>query len=211
MPRLNPPYRTDCPYHVTARTNNREWFGLDLSEVWKIFEEQLYFIHHGFGVRIHAFVLMGNHFHLLLSDPEGKMSVTLRWLLTETAKEINRQMNSKNHVYGQRNYRSLVESYHYYTHAYKYIYRNPVEAGICTRVEEYTYSSLPGLFGLQKLNFPISDSLLTDDLEKNLNWLNRSTEKKDRETIRQGLKRPVFKLRMDPVSRKESRLESELY
>jgi len=211
MPRLNPPYRTDCPYHVTARTNNREWFGLDLNEVWKIFEEQLYFIHHGFGVRTHAFVLMSNHFHLLLSDPEGKMSATLRWFLTETAKEINRQTNSQNHVYGQRNYRSMVGSYHYYTHAYKYIYRNPVEAKICERVEAYRFSTLPGLIGLQKLNFPVFDSLLTDDLEGNLKWLNQPTEKTDREAIRRALKRPIFELGVDPISRKPSRLETDLF
>jgi REP element-mobilizing transposase RayT len=135
MPRAHPPHRTDCPYHITARTNNREWFGLDLGEVWKIFEEQLYFIHHGFDVQIHGFVLMSNHFHLLLSDPEGQMSAALRWLMTETARDINKKSNHKNHVYGQRHYRSLIESYHYYMHAYKYVLRNPVEVGACENVE----------------------------------------------------------------------------
>ncbi len=211
MPRSHPPGRTDCPYHITARTNNREWFGLNLSEVWKICEEQLYFIHHGFGVRIHAFVLMSNHFHLILSDPEGQMSAALRWFMTETARQINYKMKTRNHVYGQRHYRSLISSYQHYMHAYKYVLRNPVEIGACPRVEDYPYSSLRGLLGFQKLNFPVSDELLMDELEGTLKWLNHAVDKEDRETIRQGLKKSVFELRIDPVSRKPSRLETHQY
>ncbi|MGZ5278886.1 MAG: transposase [Pseudobdellovibrionaceae bacterium] len=207
MARVHPPYRTDCPYHITARTNNREWFGLDLREVWEICEDQLYFIHYGFGVQIHAFVLMSNHFHLLLSDPQGNMSAALRWFMTETAKHINTKMKTKNHVYGQRNYRSLISSYQYFMHAYKYIYRNPIEAGACSTVEEYPYSTLRGLIGFQKLNFPVADSLLMEDLEGTLNWLNHPVHKEDRETIRQALNKAVFELRVDPIHRKPSRLE----
>lgn len=211
MPRSHPPYRNDCPYHITARTNNREWFGLDLSEVWEICEEQLYFIHHGYGVRIHAFVLMSNHFHLLVSDPEGNISKAIRWFMSETAREINCRMKTRNHVYGQRHYRTLISNYQYYMHAYKYILRNPVEAGVCEKVEHYPFSTLRGLFGFQRLNFPVADSLLMEDVEGILKWLNQDVKQTDRETIRQGLKKPVFELRVDPISRKESRLETQLY
>jgi putative transposase len=211
MPRKHPPHRTDCPYHITARTNNREWFGLDLSEVWKIFEDQLYFIHHGFGIRTHAFVLMSNHFHLLASDPEGNMSAALRWLMTETARQINRKTNTKNHLYGDRNHRTLVSNYHYYMHAYKYIYRNPIEADLCLKVEEHPYSTLRGLLGFQKLNFPVFDDLLAEDLEGILRWLNQPVLKEDRETIRQALKKTKFELRIHPTSRAPSRLEMNRY
>jgi len=211
MPRKHPPYRTDCPYHITARTNNREWFGLDLREVWKICEEQLYFVHHGFGIRIHAFLLMSNHFHLLASDPDGQMSAAMRWFMSETARLINKKMNSKNHIYGQRHSRSLISNYHHYTHAYKYIYRNPLEAGVCLKVEEYPYSTLRGLFGFQKLNVPVSDNILPDDLEGTLKWLNRAPSKKDRRAVQLGLRKAVFELQKDRVTREASRLEFHRY
>ncbi len=211
MPRRHPPHRTDCPYHLTARVNNRESFGLDLSEVWKIYEEQLYFVHHAFGLRTHAFVLMSNHFHLLLSDPDGQMSPGLRWLMTETARQINRRTNHRNHLYGDRNHRSLISSYHYYRNAYKYVYRNPVEVSASLQVETYPYSTIQGLLGFQKLNFPVFDNLLTDDLEGVLSWLNTPGTRKDQEEIRQALRKTEFELRVDPVGRKPSRLETELY
>jgi putative transposase len=211
MPKPHPPHRTDCPYHITARTNNQEWFGLDLSEVWKIYAEQLYFISNAFGIRIHGFVLMSNHFHLLISDPQGMLSPAIRWLMTETARLINKRLGKKNHVYGQRHYRSLIQSYHYYTHAYKYIYRNPVEAGICKNVEEYQYSTLRGLLGFANLEFPIEDSLLMDDLEGTLKWLNLSVTKENKRTIQLALKKGIFELRKETSTRNLSRLEVEKF
>ncbi len=211
MPRKHPPQHSACPFHITARTNNKEWFGLDLQIVWRICEEQLYFIHHAFRVRIHAFVLMSNHFHLLISDPEGQISLAMRWFMTETARHINYHMNSKNHIYGQPHRRSLILSYHHYTHAYKYIYRNPIEAGICMRVEDYPYSSLRGLFGFQKLNFPVSDHILTDDLEGVLAWLNQPGTRQDRRTIQLALRKSIFELRKEEGTRRASHLEVDRY
>ncbi len=201
---------SEHPYHITARTNNREWFSLDLSEVWEIFENQLFFIHHAFGIRIHAFVLMSNHFHLLASDPQCKLSQAMRWLMTETSREISRRTGRKNRIYGQRHFKCLIASHHYYMHAYKYIYRNPVQARACEKVQEYPYSTLPGLMGLRKLIIPVDESLITEDLEGNLRWLNTSVEMKDWESVRGALRKGEFKLRKNPDRNLESELEERL-
>jgi putative transposase len=211
MAKKRPELRTDCPYHITARTNNREWFGLDLSQVWKIYEDHLFFLHHAFSIRIHAFVLMTNHFHLLSSDPTGEIKTAMQWFMTETAKQINLQTGKINHVYGGRHFRGLIPSYHYYLHAYKYIYRNPVEVGTCQWVEQYPYSSLRGMFGFQKLVFPVSDGILPEDLEGTLKWLNKIPDVKNKQIIQKALKRPVFKLPKSRSSRKLSHLEENLY
>lgn len=198
------------PYHITARTNNRERFELDLSEVWEIFENQLFFIHHAFGIRIHAFVLMKNHFHLLASDPKMQLSQALRWLMTETSREIGRRTGRKNRMYGQRNFKCLISNYHYYMHAYKYIYRNPVEAQACKQVEDYPYSTLYGLVGKRKLVIPIEEDLLFDDFERNLVWLNMGVKKEDWDSIRGALHRSEFKLRKNPKRNTTSDLEIKL-
>ncbi len=212
MPRSHPPYRTDCPYHVTARTNNQTWFQIPLAQVWEIFQNQLFFIHHAFGVKIHSFVLMSNHFHLLISDPEGKISQALRWLMTETSRDINHEQKSKNHVYGQRNYRTLLSNSHYFLHAYKYVYRNPVEAGVCKWVEEYPYSTLRGLLGFEKMIIPLSpDTFMDDDLEGSLKWLNSHPEKENYKAVRVALRKSDFKLPLSRFERQASPLESMRY
>lgn len=210
MPRPHPVRRTDCPYHITARTNNREEFQLDLGLVWKIFEDELFFIHHAFGIRIHAFVLMKNHFHFLASDPNGNISQAMRWLMTETSKRINKEAGSRNHTYGQRHYRSLIPNYHYYMHAYKYVYRNPVESGACINVEDYPFSTLRGLLGLEKLNIPVWNDELLNEGARNLDWLNRGANKESKELIRKALNRSTFTL-PKKGSRRLSKLETERY
>ena len=210
MSRKPSPRRTDCPYHVTARTNNQEWFEIPLDQVWKIFEDQLFFIHHAFGIQIHSFVLMTNHFHLLLSDPNGKISEALRWLMTESSREIAQKSGRKNRIYGQKNFKSLIGSYHYYMHAYKYIYRNPVQAGACKRVEEYPYSTLAGLIGLTPLKIPLTQDLLFGDFDRNLRWLNTAVEKKDWDSVRTALRKSEFKLRHQCFRNREHPLENRL-
>jgi putative transposase len=212
MPRKHPSYRTDCPYHVTARTNNQAWFQLPMTKVWDIFQNQLFFIHHAYGIQIHAFVLMTNHFHLLISDPDGNLSKALRWLMTETSREINALQKSKNHLYGQRHYRTLISSSHYFLHAYKYVYRNPIEAGACNSAEEYPFSTLRGLLGMEKMIIPLSeDTLLGEDLEGTLRWINSRPEIENYEAVRMALKKSDFKLKRNRQTRRDSPLEFQRY
>jgi hypothetical protein len=153
---------------------------------------------------------MKNHFHLLASDPKLNLSKALRWLMTETSREIGRRTGRKNRVYGQRNFKCLISNYHYYLHAYKYIYRNPVEAYACPRVEDYPYSTLHGLLGKRKLVIPVEEDLLFADFERNLIWLNMSVEKNDWDSVRGALHKSEFKLRKDPKRNRTSALENRL-
>ena len=50
------------PYHVTGRSNNREVFHCPLNLVWAVFSQEFFEARTLFGVEIHAFVLMPNHF-----------------------------------------------------------------------------------------------------------------------------------------------------
>jgi putative transposase len=212
MTRTNPQSHPDYPLHITARTNNATWFSLPLEEVWKVFEDQLFFIHHAFGVRIHGFVLMANHFHLLLSDPNAQVTPAMQWFMTETSKEINWRSGTKNHLYGTRNYRSRIDTYRYFMHVYKYIYRNPVEAGVCNSVEEYPYSTINRILGNAPLRIPlVEDTLIGQNLSETLKWLNHPVQEKDRLQMRRGLRRKVFRLMPDQKTRKVSRLEFENY
>ncbi len=118
---------------------------------------QLYFVSHAFNLRVHAFVLMNNHFHLIVRTPDGNLSDAMRYFMRETSREITFVSGRINQTYGSRFHRSLLHSPLYYLHAYKYLYRNPVEAGLCELVEEYKFSSLQGLLGETWLDVPVRE------------------------------------------------------
>ncbi|KHD89738.1 MAG: hypothetical protein OM95_01305 [Bdellovibrio sp. ArHS] len=189
--------QTEFPYHITARCINREWFGVEKEEVWKAMCRQLHFIHLAFGIRIHAFVLMTNHFHLIARAPEQNLSEAMQFFMGETGKDLRDLSDRINRTYGSRFHRTYISSPLYFLHAYKYVYRNPVEAGLCTKVEDYEFSTLKGLLGEQKIEIPILDDSNWETLEsrrETLQWLNATPEKKNWEAVRKALKKHTFKL-----------------
>jgi REP element-mobilizing transposase RayT len=187
------------PYHVTARSHNQEWFDLPMIEVWDIFSRYLYFITLAYGVRIHSFVLMNNHFHLLVSTPNANLSEAMNYLLREASKAINRETGNINQVFGGPYHWTLIKNRLHYQHAYKYVYRNPVEARICRRVEKYPYSSLRGIMGFDRLPFPAFDNMnLITDPGRQLSWLNEPFPTSEfLDEIRQALRSREFELPSD--------------
>jgi len=213
MPRRRVPISAIHPYHINARCINREWFKIPLPAVWSLMEDYLYLVAHLYTLQIHSFVLMSNHFHWLLTAPEGNLSAALNYFMRETAREISRLSGRINQTYGSRNHKTLICSHHHFVDAYKYVYRNPVRAGICERVEDYPYSTLHGLVGRQRLAIPLcEDKLLFTPAydEKTLLWLNKKPKEGHEEEMRKVLRRPVFELVTDRKTQKPSGLELEL-
>lgn len=196
MPRKPAPQSFEFPFHITARCTNKDWFAIPMPEVWRIMEEQLYFAAHAFDVRIHSFVLMTNHFHLMISTPSGNLSSCMRYFMTETSRALLRKCRRINQIYGGRNRPTQICSAHHFTNAYKYVYRNPAAAGLCTRVEDYPYSTLRGLLGAQHLLVPlVEDTILFDgNLEQTLAWLNRPSTLEEWDEVRRALRRRTFQL-----------------
>jgi len=203
MARKTQIFSTEFPYHVSARSVNRDWFFTPLVNVWKIMEEQLFFLHHAFGFRIHSFVLMANHFHLLVTTPQGNLSEGMNYFMRESSRQIGFLSHRINQTYGARYSRSLIEHPNYYLHAYKYIYRNPVQAGICQRVEHYRFSTLHGLLGFGHLLIPLElDRNLLADPEKTLAWLNNAPSEEHRLVVKRAMRKSVYRY---PNDRKRSR------
>ena len=164
-------------------------------------QNYLFFIHHAFGIKIHAFVLMPNHFHLLVTDPLGLLSKALNCFMKETSLSIGSDAGRINQVYGSRNYKCMIDSYHYFTHAYKYLYRNPVKAGLVETVEAYPYSTLHGLLGNSQLVIPVEqDLLLFNHFENTLNWLNTAPKAQHDHAVQKALRRSVFQIPRDSAS-----------
>jgi REP element-mobilizing transposase RayT len=200
-----------CPFHITARTNNQEPFPVSLEETWKIMEDYLHFIHHAFEVRVHAFVLMNNHFHLIATFPAFNLSPAMAYFMRETSRSLQNLSGNQNHVWGSRFYSSAILNHHYYLNAYKYVYQNPVRAAACDRPEEYEFSTLRGLMGRTRLAIPIEEDLtLFSDFEGTLLWLATPACPQDSIAFRKALGKRICKVPVDRETGKISRLEAEL-
>ena len=167
------------PYHVTARCNNREEYYCDLEIVWLIFSFYLNEIVQLHGVKVHAFVLMPNHFHLLISTPKDDLGVVMKRFISSVTRAINAKTKRSGRVFGARYHWSIVTTEGYFDFALKYVYRNPVKANMVQLVEEYRFSTLNSLIGNRPLFFPLypplgSVSLIPDDqIDPFLKWLNQ--------------------------------------
>src|SRR4051794_18500799 len=124
MPRKTLIRSNTLPYHVTARTNNRELFHLPLNLVWDIMNSHIFEAIILFRIKIHAFVLMPNHFHLLITTPEEDLGRVMQIIMKSGTKTINTESRRTGRVFGSRYHWTIIESEVYFAHALKYVYRN---------------------------------------------------------------------------------------
>lgn len=199
MPRKYLIRSATLPYHVTARANNREPFHCGLTAAWDEFTHQALEITLLFGARIHAFVMMPNHIHLLVSTPEKDLGEVMQHYMRSATKTLNLKSGRSGHLFGGRYHWTLIDSVIYYAHALKYVYRNPVRARLCRVVQEYEFSTLQGLLGQAALTFPLyypDDAsrceLISADGSEQLRWLNEPFAKEHESAIQSALKRSTF-------------------
>ena len=96
----------------------------------------------GMGWRLHAWVLMGNHYHLCLETPEANLVEGMRWLQSTFANRFNRFRKESGHVF-QGRYKAILLDDDALGAVCHYIHLNPVRAGIVEagRLEDYVDSS----------------------------------------------------------------------
>jgi len=103
-----------------------------------------------FGIEADAYCLMGNHYHLLLHTPLGKLGRGMRHLNGVYTQFFNRDQRRDGVLFRGRYKAILVDPDAYLVHLSSYIHRNPLEAGIVERLRDYPWSSYPVYAGHAK-------------------------------------------------------------
>ena len=191
MPRKKLIRSKTLPYHVTARSNNKEWFQLPLNQVWELSKESLKEASEVHPVELISFVLMSNHYHMLLTTPQGNLDGFIYEFNKRLALKIKAKSGQINRIFGGRYKWCLIESQKYLINCYRYIYQNPVRAGVVTRPEDYEFSSLRAILGRSKFSVPLHDRYGFKD-EYGLNWLNETIDSVELEDLRKKLYRSVL-------------------
>ena len=199
MPRKKFIYTSQAPYHVTNRVNNKDWYSVPLGEVWTIYEAVLTETANRYGLENHVFVLMANHFHLVVSTPQKNLPRAMRYFLTEVSRAIGRLSGRTNHIFGGRYRWSVLWAARDIAYVYKYVCRNPIRAGIVNRIEEYPYSSFVRFFGNQS-NMPITEGIgslwtwVPKEPAARARWVNLKVGVEEERLISLALRRYEFKL-----------------
>ena len=207
MPRARVQYCNENPYHVTAKSNNGDWFDIPMDYIYGIYINVLSECIKRYKIKVHAFVLMSNHFHLIITTPNSNIGEVLRYFMTETSRGISTKSQRKNHIYGGRNHKTIITEPTYYAHCLKYVLRNPVKAGLCAKIEEYKWSSMSKQHSkMKKLITPIGDShnaYIPTYKHELFDWLNTPTPKEIEEQCRKAFKRKVFEFKPSRKNQKQ--------
>lgn len=91
------------------------------------------------GWRVHAYVVMRNHYHLALETPKGNLVEGMQWLQSTYASRFNRLRGERGHVFQGRYQALVVEGGPHLGAATHYIHLNPVRANIVSAQDIATY------------------------------------------------------------------------
>jgi REP element-mobilizing transposase RayT len=145
------PLRIQYPgavYHVMARGNHGQEIFQDNRDR-QCFLETLGEACEKTGWRIHAYVLMGNHYHLLVETPEGNLIEGMKWVQGAYTQRYNSRHKLFGHLF-QGRYKAVIvdgQGEGYFPVVSTYIHLNPARAKLIRigeqRLKRYRWSSYP--------------------------------------------------------------------
>ena len=127
-------------YHVTARGNERKNIVVE-DDDRRRFIKVLLDVVDQFGVVLYAWVLMDNHYHLLLETPKANLSLAIRHLNGVYTQGFNRYHKRAGHLFQGRFKSILVEKEAYLLELCRYVVLNPVRAGLVGHPREWMWGS----------------------------------------------------------------------
>lgn len=152
-----------CTYHVIARGNNKEFIfnesidkGYFIKQVKETIDEM--------GYRVFGFVLMSNHYHIIVQTNDKKLQDIMHQINNKYSKYFNNKYGRVGHVFEGRYKAIPVQDERYLMDLLRYVHQNPVAAHICDTVEKYKWSS--DVFYRKNLKGFICTDIVLDMLDK---------------------------------------------
>lgn len=137
--RINLPH---CLYHVLSRTNSG-YIAFENKHDEDMFLDYLARYSSLLKIRIHAYCLMKNHFHLLIeTGPVAALSVFMHRLMTSYTFKFNRRHNRRGHLFQGRYKSFIVDKSGYLLAVSRYVHLNPSPMGKESDLLNYPASSL---------------------------------------------------------------------
>jgi putative transposase len=132
-------YQGAC-YHVTARGNERRRIYRTKSDYLR-FKRYLNEAQEKHGYILHCYVLMPNHYHLLMETPNGNLSKVMHYIGGSYANYFNIRNRRIGHLFQGRYKAIVIDRDSYLLELSRYLHLNPVRAQLAKNPGEYAYSS----------------------------------------------------------------------
>src|SRR3990167_4593128 len=135
-------------YHVFNRGLDKQKIFLE-DEDYKKFLQRLAELKtkNQFDHAIYAYVLLPNHFHLLVQTKKTPLAKIMSSLLTSYSMYFNKKYQRVGILFQNRFKSKLCDKESYFLGASRYIHLNPLEANLANKLEDYLWSSYQELFG----------------------------------------------------------------
>jgi len=155
-------------YHVTCRGNERREIFKDDSDRTRFLQILIQSLT-VYGVKLYSYVLMSNHFHLLVETPKGNLGEFMRHFNITYTGYFNRRHNRSGHLYQGRYKSILVDKDTYLSVLSRYIHLNPVKIKSMEKTPDkekiqylmqYRWSSLQGFLNRRKKEWYIDYSMV---------------------------------------------------
>ena len=187
MPRTARASAGDCCYHIINRGNARaEVFHADGD--YQAFLNLLGQASQRLPMRILAYCLMPNHFHLALWPyHDGDLSRWMQWLLTAQVRRYHTYHDSSGHIWQGRFKAFPIEQDAHLLTVLRYIEQNPVRASLAPRAEEWRWSSARAWEHSGRS--PRVDVGPVARPEPWLDWVNGSMDEMEVQRVRQSVNR----------------------
>ena len=147
-----------CYIHLNYRCHNGDFL---LNEAAKQFLYKLLLTFKAiYCVKIHDYVFMDNHIHLVLFfDSTVLLSKFMQKVFSRLATFINKQRKRSGRVFGERPKTPIIDDREYFWTTAMYIANNPLRAGICEKPQHYKWS------GFRHYAYGEEDPLIDDSPE----------------------------------------------
>ncbi len=144
MPRAERILYNNAYYHVMNRGRGRQTIFPD-KVYYEAFLQGVAEAHSRFGLEIHAYCLLGNHYHLLVKTPRGNLGRSMRHINGLYTQRHNRLKRTDGQLFRGRYHAILIEQDSYLAALTRYIHRNPIatKVPLVKRLETYPWSSYP--------------------------------------------------------------------
>ncbi len=137
-------------------------------------------------LRLLAYCLMPNHFHLVLWPREdGEVSRWMQWLMTTHVRRHHRRHGTDGHLWQGRFKAFPIQRDAHLLSVLRYVERNPLRAGLVARAEDWPWSSLGALEpadaapGVRPLDPALAPTLNAGPLPRPSNWRDWVNEAED--------------------------------
>ncbi len=161
----------DAWYHVMNRGRRAETIFSDAHD-YDLFADLLKETSEMWNIRIAAYCLMPNHYHMLIQTPDANIARGMRHLNGVYTQRYNRRHRYDGQLFRGRYKSILIDSDNYLLQAVRYIHQNPLRAGIVKRLDAYPWSSHKGYLSVsRKWDWLYKNDILSILTNNRKDWL----------------------------------------